>query len=324
MNNPTDPTTGISADMRDSRETVIELASGPVELSILVPTYRDDPAPLVAALACCAGAHRCELIVFDDGSAQPDRAANLQAAMASWPGPAQLVLSHDNLGRSGARNRLIAHAQAAWLLLIDADMLPDDHLFLARYLESARFAEAPSLIAGGFSLNRVTVDPHCRLHALQSAASECLPAEMRSREPGRYVFTSNILVHRDVMERVAFDTGYSGWGWEDVDWGLRVAAAAPVSHIDNTATHLGLDEDSALMAKYSGSGANFVRLVAAHPEAAAGMNLHRAVLGVSRLGPLVPLLASVSGWTARQAWLPGRLRLFGLKLFRAAHYARAL
>jgi hypothetical protein len=120
-------------------------------------------------------------------------------------------------------------------------------------------------------LRRFTVDaapttPHTVLHQAMSRGSDCLPASARSLAPEKHVFTSNLLVRRDVFEQERFDEGFSGWGWEDVEWAMRVARRFPILHFDNTATHLGLDTAEALMSKYEQSAGNFARVLQAHPE----------------------------------------------------------
>lgn len=310
-------------DLQDGAgEQRIDFGDGTARLSLLVPSFFDRPARMIEALSAGRGAEQTHLILFDDGSRR-DLSAETQALKA-WPGPASLVVSSTNLGRAQARNRLLAHAGTDWLLLLDADMLPDCGDFLQRYLTAIESADKPILVAGGFSLDPVEVQAETRLHAAQSLRSECLGAAERARQPGRYVFTSNILVHREILETVAFDEGYQGWGWEDVDWGLRVASRFPVLHIDNTATHPGLDTDAALMRKYAGSGANFARLAARHSEAITAMALWRATCLMRRLGPFGQLGGALAGAFARNRALPMRLRLLGLKAWRAAIYARHL
>lgn len=305
-------------------EHVSHLRSGPAAITVLVPCYKDDPRPLIRALGACADAVHAHIIVFDDGSGDCVLTSDTKRALEAYPGPATLVTSPKNVGRAQARNRLVSHARTGWVLLLDADMLPDDHLFIARYLDALAHMREPGLVAGGFSLKRVNALPGQTLHALQSAASECLPASTRAEEPGRYVFTSNILVHRDVLADVPFDPAYTGWGWEDVDWGLRVVQGHPIQHIDNTATHLGLDTDAVLIGKYESSGPNFARMAHAHPEAAAKMPLLKAARTLSRLGPLNVPLRMVCRIAARMPALPGKVRLAALKTLRASAYAKVL
>lgn len=293
-------------------------------LTVLVPTYRDDASRLIQALAACAGADETRLVIFDDGSRDPALTEAMSSALMDYPGETRLLTSRKNVGRSEARNRLLAEATTDWVLLLDADMLPDDHLFLARYLDAVTRTTQPSVVAGGFSLKRTRPTPEQTLHAMQSMRSECLTAKDRLRDPGRFVFTSNILVHREVLGAVAFDNGFKGWGWEDVDWGLNVARQYPVLHIDNTATHLGLDSDDALLAKYGSSAENFARLVSHHPASAKTMALYRLARRLRLLGPVRRPLAKLFEAAARSHKLPGRIRLFALKFYRAVIYAGAL
>ena len=295
---------------------------GTCELTVAIPTYRHDPSRLVAALAQCDRAKDVCLLIYDDGSDDTELTDKLEAALQSWKGPAALIQGRSNLGRSHARNRLISHAKTDWLLFLDADMLPDSKTFLVRYMQAITKQGEPALIAGGFSLNQVHPNAAQALHAAQSLESECISATERARDPGRFVFTSNILVHKSVLVNVSFDNGFSGWGWEDVDWGLRVAQAYPVIHIENTATHLGLDDTETLLAKYGESGANFARMVSRHPEAALNMKLARAARKLASI-PGRSFIARMSKWAAKSR-LPDGLRLKALKLYRAATYAEYL
>jgi len=292
-------------------------------ITICVPCYRDHAAPLLSSLSRLTEAPQTALLLFDDGSSDETLTKQLAGRIMKYPGPARLITAPQNSGRAHARNRLVAMAESDWILLVDADMRPDTELFLSRYLKAIAKMDGPALVAGGFTLRQVTPTRKTRLHAAQSALSECLSAEARAEEPGRYVFTSNILVHRQILETVRFDDGFSGWGWEDVDWGLRVAEAYPVRHIENTATHLGLDDTETLLAKFGNSGANFARLAERHPDAVRQMQLWK----MARLTQRLPFKAS---WTAlcqsvaKAGWLPISLRLPALKLYRAFRYGEHL
>ena len=298
--------------------------SGHCAITIAVPTYRDDASQMIRALSRCELAEQIELVIYDDGSANPPMRERMRDALRDYPGPGALVAARENKGRSHARNRLVAHAGSEWILLLDADMLPDSTAFLKVYIAAVHSCKRPALFAGGFSLDRIRPRPYQKLHAAQSRRSECLDAETRAKQPGRHVFTSNLLVHRDILHDVPFDDAFVGWGWEDVDWGLRVAEQFPVGHLDNTATHLGLDRDSVLMRKYRRSGPNFARLARRHPHAAKRMSLYRAARALKWLGPFNWPLAFAAGGLARLPVAPMPMRLLGLKLYRAAHCARAL
>ncbi|MEM5518198.1 glycosyltransferase family 2 protein [Henriciella sp. AS95] len=297
--------------------------TGETPLTICVPCYHDSADPLAARLSRLDGAHRTTLIFFDDGSADDAMSQALVRHVMAHPGPAHLVTSPRNIGRSEARNRLTALAKTDWLLFLDADMCPDTDRFLTRYLKALDSAEGPSLIAGGFSVRQVGPTSETGLHHAQSKRSECLPAAIRSEDPGLYVFSSNILVHADILNAIGFDEGFTGWGWEDVDWGLRVAEAYPVIHIDNTATHLGLDPTAVLIEKFGGSGANFARLAERHPDAMKSMKLFK-MARLMRFLPARPMWRGLTKFTARQSVLPMSMRLAALKTYRALEYAEHL
>ena len=100
----------------------------------------------------------------------------------------------------------------------------------------------------------------------------------RARAPEKYVYTSNLLVRRDVFEAEAFDGAFTGWGWEDVEWAMRVSRRWPVLHIDNPATHMGLDTVEQLAGKYEQSAGNFARVVARHPDVVSTYPSYRSVV----------------------------------------------
>ncbi|MEM9572615.1 MAG: glycosyltransferase [Pseudomonadota bacterium] len=304
-------------------EVISNGKTGDAKISICVPTWRDSADALLCSLPRMPGAEECTLLIFDDGSHDPTLLRQLTRQVMRFPGPARLISAPKNCGRSHARNRLFDLAETEWVLFLDADMQPDDTDFLNRYLDAVDAQASAAVIAGGFSLRHARPTSETRLHAAQSAASECVPASRRAEAPGRYVFTSNILVHRRVLETVAFDPGFQGWGWEDVDWGLRVSADFPILHIDNPATHLGLDEDAKILDKYAGSVDNFLRLTDRHPDEMSQTSLYKAAHWLSPIPGLMGL-AKLCRIIAKTKALPLRLRLLSLKVFRAAIYGARL
>jgi glycosyltransferase involved in cell wall biosynthesis len=292
-------------------------------LSIVIPTYKYDASSLIRSLAELPAADAVEVILYDDGSCDAALLALMEAAADRVATPVRIVASAANRGRAGARNRAITHARAEWLLLLDADMAPDFQDFLSVYLSAAKGAPAPQLVVGGYSLRQAPFAERFALHRWQARNSECIRADARSKAPGRYVFTSNVLAHRQVLDACPFDEAFAGWGWEDTDWGLRVQGQFPIVHIDNTATHLGLDDDTALMSKYGRSGANFALLVARHPEPLSETPLYRAAAAARRL-PFRPQLTAATARIASSDRLPMGVRGRALKAWRALVYAEAL
>ncbi len=294
------------------------------DLSILIPFYRHDPCALIGELAGAAeGLGEIELIVHDDGTGLPDLTARVKTGLKAFPGEARLTASVENAGRSAARNALTGAARGRHLLFLDADMRLANENFLRRWRDEIAQA-APAICFGGFTAPGGPVPPEHRLHHAFSVSAECVPAAVRMRDPARHVFTSNLLVRRDVLEAAPFDAGFSGWGWEDMDWGARAGDRFPIRHIDNPAVHQGLESAESLLARYRESSANFGRFTARHPNIAARMPLYRWARLCKRAGWSRAFRGVLRAVASGAAPAPMRTRVLALKLWRASWYGEAL
>lgn len=293
-------------------------------LSVLIPFLRDDPGDLIRRLDAEAetlgGA--VELVLLDDGTGDAALAGRLTAQVAGLGLPARLIVLADNEGRSRGRNRLASAARGSHLLFLDSDMRPDSPAFLRTWIELIG-AQDPAVAFGGFSLDQAPDEPRFAVHRALALKSECVPQAERARAPEKYVYTSNLLVRRDVFAAEAFDPDFTGWGWEDVEWGIRVSRRFAIVHLDNPATHMGLDTAAALAAKYAQSGPNFARVVARHPDVISAYPSYRAARALKRL-PLGGALRGATRAVAEAETLPVAARAFALRLFRAFTYAEAL
>ena len=288
-------------------------------LSILTPFKGDDPAPLLAALARETG--DCELVILDDGTGDAELAARVESAIAALPFPARFVRLAKNEGRSKGRNRLVGNARANHYLFLDSDMLPDTPTFITTWLDLIA-KENPAVAFGGFSLDQAPPNRDHALHRTMAGQSDCLPATERALMPEK-IFTSNLLVRADVFAAESFDEGFAGWGWEDVEWGMRVAHRWPILHVENTATHLGLDTARTLADKYEQSTGNFARVVASHHAAISRYPSYK-VARVLKRAPLRALWRPLLKAYALTEAAPLKTRAFALRLYRAALYAEAV
>ncbi len=293
-------------------------------LSVLVPFLRDDPVALLALLdreaAALNGA--VELVVLDDGTNDADLTRRLIAQADASALPIRLISLSANEGRSVGRNRLANAARGSSLLFLDSDMRPDHARFLQTWSDLAGAGET-AVAFGGFSLLQAPDDARFAVHRSMAARSDCTPREERALQPEKHVFTSNLLVRRDVFETEAFDAGFSGWGWEDVEWAMRVSRRFKVEHIDNPATHMGLDTVETLAAKYEQSAPNFARVVARHPDFVANYPSYRVARRLQSV-PGLKMIRPLFKQAARLTILPVAMRAFSLRLYRVALYAEAI
>lgn len=293
-------------------------------VSVLMPFLRDDPADLLALLdreaEALAGA--VEIVVLDDGTADTALTERLRTQVAALALPVRLISLSVNEGRSNGRNRLAHTARGDFLLFLDSDMRPDDDRFLQTWAALAR-DERPAVVFGGFSLLQAPTDARFAVHRAMATRSECLDAATRRLAPEKYVYTSNLLVRRDVFDQEAFDPAFTGWGWEDVEWAMRVSRRHPIRHIDNPATHMGLDTVQALAGKYEQSAANFARVVARHPDIVAAYPSYRVARALKWL-PALELTRRAIRSAAIGPVLPTTVRAFALRLYRASLYADVL
>ncbi|MFW2341726.1 glycosyltransferase family 2 protein [Brevundimonas sp.] len=293
-------------------------------LSVLIPFLRDNPSALLAQLDTEAAALEgaVELVVLDDGTGDATLTAALAQQIATARLPVRLITLTANEGRAQGRNRLATAARGGTWLFLDSDMRPDRRDFLQAWLALVR-NDNPAVAFGGFSLLQAPTDAEFAVHRALADRSECLPVEIRRLTPEKYVYTSNLMVRRDVFESEAFDPGFTGWGWEDVEWAMRVSRAHPVIHVDIPATHMGLDTVESLMRKYEQSAGNFARVIARHQDIIATYPSYRVARKIRRLPGRGLLRGAARAW-ALQDGLPVASRAFALRLYRAALYAEAV
>lgn len=295
-------------------------------LSIVSPTFRYDPSLLLEKLRLelenNKGISDIELIVIDDGSGDKDLIEAIKKQIMNFSISATLIALEENRGRSFARNRLIEYSAGRYILFLDSDMLPDSHDFIAKWLGLIENAE-PTIAYGGFTTKQASNDKKYDLARALAQSSDCLNAAERSLRGPIAVATSNLLVRRDVMAAIPFDCGFVGWGWEDVDWALRASANNyAVSHVEISATHLGLDEDKIILDKFAKSGPNFKHITERHPEMRILKSAKTALFAAKM--PFLRLFVSPIYFFATNKAFPLKFRVLCARIYRALWAAISL
>jgi glycosyltransferase involved in cell wall biosynthesis len=241
-------------------------------ISILIPIFNWDITPLFSRVMAEVEDHSLgesvEVLVVDDRSTDAvSRVANDRLLGSNRVPYLRVLNTEKNLGRCAARN-LLAHAAAGeYLLFLDCDLLPDNGDFIATYLRYAT-EQIFDVICGGISYRtRVLQGREYDFHYSFGLRKEVLSDELRNRSPWRHLLTSNIMVRKPVYLDNPFDERFSGYGYEDIEWGIRLAQGHSILHIDNTVSHLGLVTRERAYARMRESVANYLLLRTLHPGA---------------------------------------------------------
>ena len=291
-------------------------------LSVLVPFYKDNPASLLKALDLQIRALPIEVLFYDDGTGDGELTEKMKSAVNAATGSVTLITNSENKGRSAARNALYEAARGDWVLFLDADMLPARETFLNNYLSLIESSDA-DIVFGGFEVEAEQKDADRDLHRALSEVSDCLTLDERKAGGPQYVASSNLCVRKTVLDAEPFDSGFSGWGWEDSEWAARVSQRFTLLHIDNPAIHLGLETTDTLLSRFASSGPNYLRFTEAHPDLAKRLPLYNISKSLGRLPGQRAMRPLLKRFVKTQS-LPMKARLTALKLWRASHYAEAL
>ena len=292
------------------------------KLSVLIPFYKDNASTLLQDLDVQITNNPIEVLFYDDGTGDPALTAQMRGSVQGAKGAVKLITNAANQGRSAARNGLFEAARADWVLFLDADMRPSSDNFLENYLRLVE-TDSTDIIFGGFEVETHQADPDRDLHRALSEISDCLTLDERQAGGPQYVASSNLCVRRQVLEIEPFDSGFTGWGWEDSEWAARVSKRFTLVHVDNPAIHLGLETTATLLNRFATSGPNYLRFTKAHPELAERLPLYNISKSLGRL-PGQSLMRPVLKFFVKTHVLPMRARLTALKLWRASHYADVL
>lgn len=240
-------------------------------LSILIPLYNWDVTRLIEALRSeveSAGLQSSvEVKCLDDASTNSQLREINRSLFAKgrrkWEEYLEAPL---NRGRAKTCNALAEAANGEWLLIMDADVVPDSSKYLQNYICETGKNRADAICGGTGYSQRTMSGPEYDfyIHLVTTAGQS--DAVRRNRIPWKIVLTSNMLVKREVFRQLPFDSRFEKYGYEDQEWGIRVKNAFRLLHIDNTVSHLGLQTKEELYRKLRVSIGNYDLLRQWHPR----------------------------------------------------------
>lgn len=188
------------------------------EVSVIIPTYNNRHAlirTLRALFAQQSDPDRYEVIVIDDGSTD-----GTPSAVDALDPPVRLRYHRQvNGGRAAARNAGARLAEGRILLFLDSDMIASPDL-VARHLAHYRRHRGQIAVQGG-----MLIDPACKVTLFMQTRESTLDLTYRRRRNMSpfQVATRNLSVRaEDFWAAGGFDERFVGYGWEDIDLGLRL------------------------------------------------------------------------------------------------------
>ncbi len=193
--------------------------TGP-DASLIVPSYggAERLPVLFDALRRQRFAGDWEAIVVLDGVI--DGSAEVAAAATDLP--VRVVRFDENRGRPAALNAGFATARGRVLIRCDDDLEPHPS-YIADHV-AAHAGPAP-VGAVGLYRNRFADTAYARAYGRDYDRSVRAGAYSGALADARYFWAGNCSVTRCTFDRVgSYDEAFRTYGWEDIDWGFRLAA----------------------------------------------------------------------------------------------------
>ena len=218
-------------------------------LSILIPVFNWDCSQLIKDLHF-QGLELgipYEIIIADDCSTDRSVLERNREKAASLENCRFFAHEH-NLGRAAIRNFLADQSKNDKLLFMDCDAAVRDSQFLKRYVDAADKAQ---VVCGGAIHSYEIPQKGVELRwVYEKNADKERSAEFRSRNPYARFTPFSFLIDREMFMQIRFDESYSGYGYEDVQFGSELEKrGVSILHIDNQLIHLGLEKSDIYLEK---------------------------------------------------------------------------
>jgi len=214
-------------------------------ISILIPCYNYNAYNLVCILekeSLTLGIV-FEVICIDDASFSNLNETNQKINTLT---NCKFFESKKNIGRSANRQLLADKAQYNWLLFVDVDVTPLNSNFIEVYITEMK--KEFEVTFGGFNYENKTKNLAILRYTFGKSREE-IPSEIRNKNPYKYTISSNFLIKKKVFNSINKQIKSNSYGSDYLFGALLKNNFISINHIDNEATHHGLDENSKFLIK---------------------------------------------------------------------------
>lgn len=223
-----------------------QAVSGKKGLSILIPVFNYEIAPLVIALEKQTKKLDIpyEIRCYDDGS---DIWYKKRNRRVDWKNFLVYKEMEFNLGRSKIRNLLADDATFDNLLFIDCDSKVLNDKFIEQYLIKA-FSH--DVVFGGTEYALELDNPEHSLRWKYGRKREVKSSEYRNLNPYDNITLNNLFVTKDVFNKCRLDETITTYGHEDTKFAFALKQQRiAIAHIDNPVEHIGLEPNHVYLDK---------------------------------------------------------------------------
>lgn len=211
-------------------------------LSILIPTYNYNVNPLVKDLHDMAVLENIafEIIVLDDAS------PNTFSSETTLENVTYLK-NEKNLGRTLTRKKLAETALYENILFLDADVIPVNNDFIAKYVLEMK--KDFQVVLGGYAYEKTKPERKNILRYKYGKEREEMYASIRNLNPYGFIFSGNILIKKRIFLENNYSDALNLYGM-DIFFAYKLYTNnVKVNHIDNPIYHLGLEANEVFFKK---------------------------------------------------------------------------
>jgi glycosyltransferase involved in cell wall biosynthesis len=235
-----------------------------IEISIIIPV-RNQIQSLSMALDSLRNQikhpRNFEIVICDDGST--DGTGDMLKRLR-YPIFFKYLYNNPPLGRSANRNLGAEKSAGGRLIFFDGDMVPAE-----TYIDSILDELGPMIV----SVGEVKPSPTIKIGAVEKylySRGRHMESNQGKNLPGRYFTSNNFCIDRGLFQKAGgFDSNFTGWGGEDIDFGLRLIALGATIKNSPTATTIHYHQRAidSLARDFNSFGQNsFEYLVNKHPK----------------------------------------------------------
>lgn len=203
-------------------------------ISILIPTYNYNVYPLVTELKKQADLLSIpyEILIQDDASCLFLKENEAVNALENCT----YTLNRENLGRGNNINTLNSKARFDFVLILEADALPENKNYLETLVKA--ITHETEVIFGGVTYPKAQPNSEQLLRWKYGNDRESIALEDRLKNPYHFVFTWNLLVKKEILSQNPFPVSVKEYGYEDVAFIKKLKTQnITIRHIENRLIH---------------------------------------------------------------------------------------